>query len=151
MPQNYDISRIKQHPYLAAFDGTVLGPLADAPKIESDIKVLDSLIYENGGREEVSKTITRATAKITILTKNIDTALSLTGAFARGADVAESSARKTLSFTPISENDNEKVLTFAAAVLLPDIEYIPTMGGDHVARLTFAAYPDANGKLFTFS
>ena len=58
--------------------------------------------------------------------------------------------RKALSFTPITSNENEKVLTVPAAVLLPDIEYIPTMGGDHVATLTFAAYPDENGQLFTY-
>ena len=151
MPQTYDITKIKQHPYLAVFDGTVLGPLADAPRIESDIEVFDSLIYENGGHEEVSRTITRASAKITIRTKNIDAALTLTGNFARGDDVAGSSARKVLSFTPITEDAGEKTLSFGAAVLLPDIEYVPTMGGDHVARLTFMAYPDGSGKLFTFS
>ena len=151
MPQTYDITKIKQHPYLAVYDGTVLGPLADAPKIESDIKVFDSLIYENGGHEEVSRTITRSSAKITIHTKNIDAALTLAGNFSRGDDIAAASARKVLTFTPISENAEEKELSFGAAVLLPDIEYVPTMGGDHVARLTFMAYPDANGKLFTFS
>ena len=150
MPQTYDITKIKQHPYLAVFDGTVPGPLADAPRIESDIEVFDSLIYENGGREEVSRTITRSSAKITIRTKNIDAALTLAGNFAAGDDIAGSAARKVLSFTPISEAAGEKVLTFGAAVLLPDIEYVPTMGGDHVARLSFMAYPDANGKLFTF-
>ena len=151
MPQSYDISKIKQHPYLAVFDGTVLGPLADAPKIETDIEVFDSLIYENGGHEEVSRTITRASAKITILTKNVDAALTMAGAFSRGADVAETSARKVLAFTPITESAEEKTLTFASAALLPEIEYVPTMGGDHVARLSFTAYPDANGKLFTFA
>ena len=38
MEQTYSIASIKRHPYLAAFDGSILGPLADAPKIESDIK-----------------------------------------------------------------------------------------------------------------
>lgn len=148
MEQNYSIAPIKQHPYLAAFDGEILGPLADAPKIESDTKVYDSMIYENGGSEEVSKTIIRSSAKITIRTKNIDMALTLVGNFARGSNVAAD--RKALSFTPITEKEDEKVLTFASAVLLPDIEYIPTMGGDHVATLTFVAYPDSNGKLFTY-
>ena len=148
--ENIDITRIKQHPYLAAYDGQVLGPLAEAPRIVTDNKVYDSLIYENGGEEEVSKTIIRSSAKITIRTKNIDCALALAGNFTKGSDVASADSRKILSFTPITANENEKVLTFPAAVLLPDIEYIPTMGGDHVASLTFAAYPDADGKLFTF-
>ena len=151
MPQSYDISQINQHPYLAAFDGTVLGPLADAPKIETDIEVFDSLIYENGGREEVSRTITRASARITIHTKNIDAALTLVSGFARGENIAGPAARKALTFTPITESADEKTLTFSAAVLLPEIEYVPAMGQDHVARLRFAAYPDANGKLFTFA
>ncbi|MBQ9503045.1 MAG: hypothetical protein IJU70_12885 [Lentisphaeria bacterium] len=151
MPQSYDISKIKQHPYLAVFDGTVLGPLADAPKIETDIEVFDSLIYENGGHEEVSRTITRASAKITILTKNIDAALTLAGGFSRGTDIADPAARKVLAFTPITESAGEKTLTFSAAVLLPEIEYVPAMGKDHVARLSFMAYPDAGGNLFTFA
>lgn len=148
METNYNITQIKQHPYLAAFDGTVLGPLADAPKIESDHKVYDSMIYENGGAEEVSKTIIRSSAKITIRTKNIDAALEMVSRFERGSNIAKE--RKALSFTPITENESEKILTFPAAVLLPDIEYIPTMGGDHVATLTFTAYPDENGQLFTY-
>ena len=148
MEQSYNTAFIKRHPYLAAFDGVILGPLAESPRIESDIKVYDSMIYENGGNEEVSKTIIRSSAKITIRTKNIETALELAGSFARGGDVA--AERKALSFTPITENADEKVLTFPAAVLLPDLEYVPTMGGDHIATLTFAAYPDENGKLFTY-
>ena len=148
MEQTYSIASIKRHPYLAAFDGSILGPLADAPKIESDIKVYDSMIYENGGSEEVSKTIIRSSAKITIRTKNIDRALTLAGALKKGGDVA--AERKVLSFTPITENADEKVLTFHAAVLLPELEYVPTMGGDHIAILTFMAYPDENGKLFTY-
>ena len=106
------------------------------------------MIYENGGNEEVSKTIIRSSAKITIRTKNIEKALSLVSGFAGGSDVAAD--RKPLSFTPITENQNEKVLTFPAAVLLPDLEYDPAMGEDHVATLTFTAYPDENGKLFTY-
>ena len=148
MEQTYSIAPIKRHPYLAAFDGEVLGPLAEAPRIESDIKVYDSMIYENGGNEDVSKTIIRSAAKITIRTKNIETALALAGALTKGGDVA--AQRKVLSFTPITENADEKVLTFPAAVLLPDLEYVPTMGGDHIATLTFMAYPDENGKLFTY-
>ncbi|MBR7103341.1 MAG: hypothetical protein IKC65_00175 [Lentisphaeria bacterium] len=149
--ETYDISRIKQHPYLAAYDGEILGPLAAAPQIETDTKCLDSLIYENGGAEEVSKTLTRNTAKITIKTKNIDTALSFAAKFSRGTDISAADKRKVLSFTPITESSTEKVLTFPAAVLLPDIQYIPAMGADHVATLTFMAYPDADGKLFTFA
>lgn len=150
MSKNYDITLIKQHPYLAAYNGEVLGPLADAPRIESDVKVYDSMIYENGGNEEVSKTIVRNSARITIHTKNIDKALSLIGELGNGINITGESSRKALSFTPITESETEKVLTFPAAVLLPDLEYVPTMGGDHVARLTFMAYPDSNGKLFTY-
>ena len=148
MEQNYNLASIKQHPYLAAFDGEILGPLADAPRIEYDTKVYDSTIYENGGSEEVSKTIVRSSARITIRTKNIDAALTLVSNFSQGSNVM--AERKVLSFTPITENENEKVLTFLSAALLPEIEYTPTMGGDHVAVLTFAAYPDSNGKLFTY-
>lgn len=148
METSYDITQIKQYPYLAAFNGTVLGPLADAPKIESDNKMYDSIIYENGGAEEVSKTLIRSSAKITIRTKNIDAALDMVSTFAKGNNIAKD--RKALSFTPITSGESGRVLTFPAAVLLPDIEYIPTMGGDHVATLTFTAYPDENGQLFTY-
>ena len=148
MTANYNITQIKQHPYLAAFDGTVLGPLADAPKIVSDNKMYDSIIYENGGAEEVTRTIIRSSAKITIRTKNIDAALDMVSTFAKGNDIVKK--RKALSFTPITSDENGRTLTVPAAVLMPDIEYIPTMGGDHVATLTFTAYPDENGQLFTY-
>ena len=145
-----DAGVIKNHAYLAAFDGTLLGPLADAPEIESDNEVSGSFIYENGGKEEVGQTLLRRTARITIRTKNINTALELQKQAVLGSDIAAAENRKPLKFTPITSNAAEKVLTFNAAVLLPDFSYDPGMGGDHIVTLTFTAYPDASGQLFTF-
>ena len=149
--QRYDLSCIKQHPYIAAYDGELLGPLAEAPQIESDNKMSDSLIYENGGAEEIGKTLLRNTARITLKTKNIETALNLIAKFSSGDDVIAAALRKPLSFTPITDNESEKVLTFHCAALLPDLEYLPGMGQDHVATIIFIAYPDENGKLFTYA
>ena len=149
--QKYDLSCIKQHPYIAAYDGELLGPLAEAPQIEADSKTADSVIYENGGAEEVARTLIRNTARITLKTKNIGTALDLISKFSNGNDVISADQRKPLSFTPITEDENEKVLTFHCAALMPELVYLPGLGKDHVATIVFTAYPDENGKLFTFA
>ena len=146
----YDLSTIKRHAFLAMYDNQIIGPLAEAPKIEYEHKTYDSLVYENGGTEEVSKTITRRCAKITLRTKNVEQALTLAQNFAAGDDVIGTAVRKTLSFTPITSNGTEKVLTFPAAALMPDVVYDPGMGSDHNATLTFTAYSDGSGTLFTF-
>ena len=146
----YDVSTIKRHAFLAMYNNQIIGPLAEAPKIEYENKTYDSLIYENGGNEEVSKTITRRCARITIRTKNVEDALTLAQNFSAGADVIAAAARKSLSFTPITSSGTEKVLTFPAAALMPDVVYDPGMGSDHTATLTFMAYSDDSGTLFTF-
>jgi len=150
MPAPYDITAIKRHSYVASFGETVIAPLAEAPKIETDRKIVESTVYENGGREAVASHLVRDCATITLKTKDITTALTLLGDFALGDDVMAADRKHALTFTPIAEN--ERTLIFPAAYLQPESSYLPAMGEDHTATLVFKAFPGgANNKLFTFA
>lgn len=146
----YDTNVIKRHTYVASFGETVIAPLASAPRIETDRKIVESTIYENGGAEAVASHLVRDCATVTVETKDINTALELMGDFSLGEDIMADARKKPLTFTPIAEN--EKTLIFPAAYLQPDASYLPAMGQDHVAKLVFKAFADnETGKLFTFA
>lgn len=149
MAITYDITTIKRHSYVASFGNTVIAPLAEAPKIEIDRKVVESTIYENGGHEAVASHLVRDTATISLKTKDISTALELMSSFSAGEDIMAEAKKQTLTFTPVSEG--EKTLVFPVAYLQPDASYIPAMGEDHTATLVFKAFADSTSKtLFTF-
>ncbi len=148
----YDVGVIKRHPYVAAFGTTVIAPLAEAPVITMESTLRESLVYENGGSEAVASLLTGHSVTITLNTKNIATALSLVGDFIRGEDVMSSAHRKSLTFTAVTPSGvSEPSLVFPSAWLQPELSYVPTMGGDHTARLVFRALPDADGNLYTFA
>ena len=150
MSSAYDKSVIKRHSYVATFGDTVIAPLAAAPKITTNRKLVESLIFENGGAEAVASHLVHDSATITLETKDVNTALELLGDFAVGEDILADGRRKALTFTPVAED--EKTLVFPAAYLQPDASYIPSMGMDHVATLVFKALPaEDSGKLFTFA
>ena len=150
MPGTYDITTIKRHSYVASFGETVIAPLAEAPKIETDRKIVESTIYENGGHEAVASHLVKDSATITLKTKDITTALGLLADFTAGDDIMADDRKRALSFTPLAEN--EATLIFPSAYLLPDSSYIPAMGADHTATLVFKAFPGGNdNRLFTFA
>lgn len=150
MATNYDKSVIKRHTFVAAFGDTVIAPLGSAPKIETNRKIVESTIYENGGFEAVASHLVQDCAVITLETKDINTALELLGDFTVGEDIMAEERKRPLTFTPLAED--EKTLIFPAAFLQPDASYVPSMGEDHLAKLTFKAFPDSSsGKLFTFA
>lgn len=150
MAATYDITTIKRHSYVASFGETVIAPLAEAPRIETDRKVVESVIYENGGHEAVASHLVRNSATITLKTKDISTALELLSDFTTGEDIMADTRKKVLTFTPVAEG--EKSLVFPAAYLQPDASYIPAMGEDHTATLVFKAFADSTGKtLFSFA
>ncbi|MBR2373132.1 MAG: hypothetical protein IKA87_02765 [Lentisphaeria bacterium] len=147
---SYDINTIKRHSYVATFGTAVIAPLAEAPKIETDRKIVESTIYENGGHEAVASHLVRDCAVITLKTKDISTALELMSNFSLGDDIMSESKKQALTFTPLAEG--EKTLIFPAAYLQPEASYVPSMGEDHVATLVFKAFADnESGKLFTFA
>ena len=150
MAATYDVTTIKRHAYVASFGDTVIAPLASAPRIETNRKVVESTIYENGGVEAVAAHLVQDCATITLETKDISTALELLSEFTLGEDIMADDKKKTLTFTPVAEG--EKSLVFPAAYLQPDASYVPSMGQDHVAKLVFKAYAtDENTALFTFA
>ena len=150
MAAAYDTSVIKRHSYVASFGETVIAPLASAPRIETKRKIVESIIYENGGNEAVASHLVQDGATITLETKDVSTALELLSDFALGEDIMAQEKKKSLTFTPVAEG--EKTLIFPAAYLQPDASYVPSMGQDHVAKLVFKAYAtDENTALFTFA
>ena len=150
MAATYDVSLIKRHTYVASFGDTVIAPLASAPRIETNRKVVESTIYENGGVEAVAAHLVQDTATITLETKDVNTALELLSSFTLGEDILAESRMKALTFTPLAEG--EKSLVFSSAFLQPDASYIPSTGEDHVAKLVFKAYAKGeNAALYTFA
>lgn len=143
----YETENIKRHTFIASFGDRVIAPLAAAPRIETQRKTVESVIYENGGAEAVAAHLVRDDAIITLETKDINTALELMSDFTLGENIMAPQRRKALSFTPLAEG--EKTLVFPAAYLLPEASYTPTMGNDHVAKLVFKAVAsDDDKKLF---
>lgn len=150
MAASYDTTTIKRHAFVAAFGDTVIAPLASAPRIETNRKVVESVIYENGGVEAVASHLVQDCATITLETKDVDTALTLLSDFSLGEDIMAEEKKKTLTFTPLAEG--EKTLVFSAAYLQPDASYVPSMGQDHLAKLVFKAFAGAEDKkLYTYA
>ncbi len=145
-----DLTCIKQYPYSVSFGEINLGPIAEPPRIEIENRINESQIWENHGIDASYQQLEENQARIFIRTKNIETALTLAAQFRRSMHINAPDKRKELRFTPITENENEKQLIFPVAILLPDLEYEPTFGGDHLITLHFRAYPDNNDVLFTF-
>lgn len=141
---------IKKYPYAVSFGEINFGPLAEQPRIEIENRLKESHIWENHGIDAVYQQLEENQAEIVIRTKNIETCLTLISQFRRSMHINAPDKRKELRFTPITENENEKELIFPVAILLPDMEYVPTYGGDHLITLYFRAYPDNSGILFRY-
>ena len=146
--EDYDLTSIKKHSFIARFGHTIISPLANEPEFDFERSVKESFVYENG-EEPVAALIQKNKAVITLDTKDVYTALELLENFTTGDDIMTQERQRPLIFTPQAEE--EKTLTFPCVFLKPDASYVPGMGEDHVARLVFRAIPDpATGKLFTF-
>ena len=141
---------IKRHRYTATFGSVVIAPLAGAPEIRTDRRVVESTVCERGGGERVVSHLVKDCATVTVKTKDIATALTLLSGFSLGDDIMAEERKFPLAFTALAEN--EKDLVFPAAYLQPDASYIPAAGRDHVAVLVFKAFPGGErGKLFVFA
>ena len=136
----------------ATYHQILLSPLAAAPEISATGTRVTSRLRDNadGSGREVCF-YTAAEAKIILGSRRIGTALALLAEFAVGQDLCAASRRHALVFTPIDAPAGSPVLTFPAACLLPDFTYLPHAGRDHEIKLTFLAFPDASGRLFTLS
>ena len=146
--EDYDLTSIKKHSFIARFGHTIISPLANEPEFDFERSVKESFVYENG-EEPVAALIQKNKAVITLDTKDVYTALELLENFTTGDDIMTQERQRPLIFTPQAEE--EKTLTCPCVFLKPDASYVPGMGEDHVARLVFRAIPDpATGKLFTF-
>jgi len=136
---------------VATFHGIVLSPLAAAPEICASGTRVDTRLRDSaaGSGREV-RFYTSAEAKITLVSRQIDTAFALLAGLVVGKDLSATDRRHPLVFTPVDAPPGSGVLTFPAACLLPDFTFLPHAGRDHEIRLTFLALPDAWGRLFTF-
>lgn len=147
-----ELSKLKRHRYRVSFNGDDLGPLVGEPAISIHCKrfadrSFDPATAGDPGSEHA--TIVDALATICVDTGDISGALALLAEFSVGDDVLDPGAGHALVFTP-PEGSGEKVLAFANAWLLPELEYLPK-AQNHAAKLRFQARPDGSGRLFSFT
>ncbi|MDD5728750.1 MAG: hypothetical protein PHV59_09310, partial [Victivallales bacterium] len=145
-----DLTVIKRYPVAVAFGADAIGPSEEPPEITFENETYESKVQANGGVMPAAKIVTLKRAKITIDTKNIAWAMAALAALAEGADVYAAANSKALTLVPITSG-TEKTLTFPNAFLEPDSDYKPPANKDHSMKLTFTAFVDDNGALFTYA
>ena len=144
-----DLEKIKLHPYRVSFGDRDLGILAEIPEIRIAYRRHDWRLYDREGGDEAASEIVDAAASVTVSCCDLATALELVSAFELGDDVFDANRFRELALAPPA-GSGEKTLRFPRAALLPDLEYSPRRD-NHRAKMTFRAFPDGNGTLFTFA
>lgn len=150
MTGTYDLSVLKRHAFLLSYGQTALGPLAAAPEMESDARVYDCLLYQDG-RAAASSFLEKNEVRVTVVLKDADNALLMLQRFRPWMDLLDVTAGAALKFSPVAgEGVSAKTLIFPHAVLLPEWRFVPEAGVDHAVRLAFRCVADADGRLFTW-
>ncbi len=147
-----ELSKLKRHRYRISFNGADLGPLIGEPEIAIHCKCFENRSFDpatSGDPGSAHAPIVDAFAAVTLCTGDISGALTLLAGFAVGDDVLDPRAGHALVLAPPA-GSGEKVLAFANACLLPELEYSPK-ARNHAAKLRFQARPDGSGRLFTFT
>lgn len=146
------VAALKKHPYLCSVGDTSLGPLSGPPATDGDTETRDVTLYETEGNVE-AKFLTKNDVKVTVKTRNIDTAMTLMGAIAKGDNLVASTRAVTLTLVPITSSATEKTLTFGHAYLQPGLKFSPGENGDpSEVELTYLCKADAaTGKPWTFA
>ena len=144
-------SAFRRYGCAATYRGILLSPMAAAPEICATGSRVDARLRgDAAGNGREVRFYTSAEAKITLVSRRIDAALALLAELTVGEDLVAAGRRHPLLFTPVDAPPGSGILTFPAACLLPDFTYLPHAERDHEIRLSFLAFPDASGRLFTF-
>ena len=147
-----ELAEFKRHRYQVSFNDRDLGPLVGEPEISIACRRFGELSFDpavTGDPGTAREVIVDAVATVTVRTGDIAGALALLAEFSVGDDVFAAARRHALVLAP-PENSGERILAFANACLLPELEYSPK-AENHSVRLVFRARPNASGALFTFT
>lgn len=151
MPSSVDtlIAKLKKFPYSCVAGSTNLGPLSGPPTVAPEIETKDVTLYETGSDVQ-ARFLMKNDLIVTVKTRDVDTAMNLQAAFAKGDNVLDSSKKVSLTLVPIT-SDTETTITFANAYLLPGLNYTPGQDGDpSEVELQYLCKADSNGKPFSY-
>ncbi len=145
------VSKLSFYKYQVAFGETILGPLNSPPKVEPDTETKDTTLYETGV-DPLASILSKNNANITIETNDVDAALGMLKTFKKGDNLLDSSKAKALTFVPLTEDADAKVITFPNAYLQPGLSTSFAEGDDpNSIPLNFVAKPVVEtGELYTY-
>ena len=107
------IAKLKRFPYLVSVGSTSLGPLSGPPSVTPEVQTQDVTLYETEADVQ-ARFITVNDLMVTVTTRDVGTAMTLLGAFAKGDDVLASAKKVVLTMVPIT-SATEPTITFSNA------------------------------------
>lgn len=146
------VEKLQYYKYQVAFGEQVLGPLNSPPSIEPETETKETVLYETGV-DPLAEILSKNNARITLEVNDIETALALKSTYKKGDNLLDSEFSKPLTFVPLTEDENAKVLTFPNCFLIPGMSFTPVEGDDpNYVPMEFLAKPDVDsGALYTFA
>lgn len=153
-PQQIDalIAKMKKYPYACSWGTDNLGPLSAAPTVAGETETKEVTLYETG-TDVQAEYLTKNDVRVTIKTRDVEKAMELQGAFAKGDNIIASTAAKALTLVPITATVGEKTITFGNAFLQPGLTLTPGEDEEpNEVELVFLCKADATtGKPFTYA
>lgn len=145
------VAKLSFYKYQVAFGDAILGPLNSPPKVEPDTETKDTVLYETGV-DPLASILSKNNANITIETNDVDAAVTMLKTFKKGDNLLDSSKAKPLTFVPLTDNADAKVITFPNCYLRPGMSPNFAEGDDpNYVSLSFVAKPDVDsGELYTY-
>lgn len=146
------IAKLKKFPYAVMVGTDNLGPLASPPSVADDVETQDVTLYETMGDVE-AKFLTKNDLMLTVITRDVGTALSYHAAYKKGDNMIATAVKKLVTLVPITEATGEATITFANAFLQPGLKLNPGANGEPTsAELTYLCKADAStGKPFSYA
>ncbi|MDD4817298.1 MAG: hypothetical protein PHI85_04945 [Victivallaceae bacterium] len=146
------IAKMQMYKYVCSVGETIIGPLKSAPKIEADVETKDFTIYEAGSEAQAS-ILVKNNVKLTIEPEDVDAAVALLAAFAKGDNVIATASSKSITLVPVTDDAGAKTITFGNAFLQPGLSITLEDGDDpNSVQLVYVCRPvAATGKPFTYA
>lgn len=156
------VGELNFHKYLVnianATGGTFLtaaltiGPLASAPKLEPDVETKETTLYETGD-EPQAEILSKNNAKLTIETRDMDSAMALLTKHKKGDNIIDAKNALVITLVPITSDATAKGFTIGNAFVDPGLSTNLSEGDDtpSSATIVFKCRPDANGNVATYA
>lgn len=146
------VEKLQYYKYQVAFGEQVLGPLNSPPSIDPETETKETVLYETGV-DPLAEILSKNNARITLEVNDVDAALALKSTYKKGDNLLDSAFSKPLTFVPLTEDENAKVLTFPNCFLQPGMSFTPVEGDDpNYVSMEFLAKPDVDsGALYTYA